>query len=140
MSNHQSDMIEYESFFDNAGIDNLIATGDQLLEKYETVEADEVSTVVEADVAQSLTLLTEALRDLKALSGLKKKEALSPQIQALRRMIKAHQALLRSYSSAEGDDLKELSKLIHALNILYPLFVIGLVFEENSQSNDVNPE
>lgn len=128
-----NDMIAFESFFDNAGIDQLIETIDEGLKFYENEDAD-VKSIVEVDIVESLTILGDTLSDLKALSSIKKKEALGSQLTTLRHMIKAHQVLLRSYSLNRNQNFDKLSNLIHSLNIIYPLFVIGLAYEDNNKA------
>lgn len=131
--------IEFESFFDNSGIDKIIESLEKELSYYDNREIDELHDIYEVDMAESLTLITNSLYNIKKMSSVKKSEVLGSQIVSLSDLITAHQALLTSYTKIKDKERRNnLSQILHSINVIYPLFVIGLVYQEYKQNNQEN--
>lgn len=136
-------LVSFENFFDNSGIDNLISTIEKVLSKYDDSQvAEELDDLYELDVIESLVDLNVSLENIKKMSskgGTKK--SLESQLNAMRELIVSHQAVLRTYTQVKDEESqKELSSLIHGLNIIYPLFVIGLVYKDNETNQNKTEE
>lgn len=136
----ENEKIEFNSFFNNTGIENLIKSIDSTLSDYDDEEhVNGLSDIYELDVADAMTRLSNGLRNIRTLAEKNDIAALSSQVDLLKEVITSHQVLLKSYVHIKNKPAQEkLSDIVHALNVIYPLFVVGLIFKNELNSQTEN--